>query len=208
MSTLAAARADNFYYPPEWTPEQGSLNKFNNSHGALGKRANKISEGILVIRFEMPYNCWCLGCNNHIGKGVRYNAEKKKAGAYFTTPIWEFSMKCHLCDTLLVIRTDPKGRDYEFVSGVRRKVEEFEPEDNELPALATDETRLLMEKDPLFKMEHAETDKRRAKSAKDAMLGARILLYCFCTSFSLICLHPLRFPAAYRVCSVLSFMKK
>ena len=27
MSTLAAARADNFYYPPEWDPSKGSLNK-------------------------------------------------------------------------------------------------------------------------------------------------------------------------------------
>ncbi|KAK9082068.1 hypothetical protein Syun_031467 [Stephania yunnanensis] len=29
LSSLAAARADNFYYPPEWTPKQGSLNKFH-----------------------------------------------------------------------------------------------------------------------------------------------------------------------------------
>lgn len=29
MSSLAAARADNFYYPPEWTPKQGGLNKYH-----------------------------------------------------------------------------------------------------------------------------------------------------------------------------------
>lgn len=28
MSSLAAARADNFYYPPEWDPSKGGLNKF------------------------------------------------------------------------------------------------------------------------------------------------------------------------------------
>lgn len=27
MSTLAAARADNFYYPPGWDPSKGNLNK-------------------------------------------------------------------------------------------------------------------------------------------------------------------------------------
>ncbi len=27
MSSLAAARADNFYYPPEWEPSKGGLNK-------------------------------------------------------------------------------------------------------------------------------------------------------------------------------------
>ena len=51
MSSLAAARADNFYYPPEWTPEAGSLNKFAGvPPGHLGKRAKKMDQGILVIR--------------------------------------------------------------------------------------------------------------------------------------------------------------
>jgi hypothetical protein len=27
MSSLAAARADNFYYPPDFDPKKGSLNK-------------------------------------------------------------------------------------------------------------------------------------------------------------------------------------
>lgn len=60
------------------------------------------------FRFEMPFNVWCLGCNNHVGMGVRYNAEKKKIGMYYTTPLYEFRMKCHLCDNYFVIRTDPK----------------------------------------------------------------------------------------------------
>ena len=51
MSSLAAARADNIYYPPEWTPEAGSLNKFAGvPPGHLGKRAKKMDQGILVIR--------------------------------------------------------------------------------------------------------------------------------------------------------------
>lgn len=58
-------------------------------------------------RFEMPYNIWCDGCNNHIGMGVRYNAEKSKIGNYYTTPIYQFRMKCHLCDNHFEIKTDP-----------------------------------------------------------------------------------------------------
>lgn len=50
QSTLAAARADNFYYPPEWEPKKGGLNKFNGQH-ALRERAKKIDQGILVIRY-------------------------------------------------------------------------------------------------------------------------------------------------------------
>ena len=47
-------------------------------------------------------------CNNHIGMGVRYNAEKKKIGAYYSTPIFSFRCKCHLCDGWFEIQTDPK----------------------------------------------------------------------------------------------------
>ena len=35
MSTLAAARADNFYYPPEWEPSKGGLNKVRLRSGSL-----------------------------------------------------------------------------------------------------------------------------------------------------------------------------
>ncbi len=127
MSSLAAARADNFYYPPQYDPSKGSLNKvsfilhirtcafcfrtseklvdsickvgrrqanlsasphrqssqrmcanaqFNGQH-PLRDRAKKLGEGILIIRFEMPFNVWCGKCNHLIGKGVRFNAEKK-----------------------------------------------------------------------------------------------------------------------------------
>ena len=65
----------------------------------------------LSIRFEMPYNIWCNTCGNHIGMGVRYNAEKTKIGNYFTTPILQFRMKCHLCVGYIEIKTDPKVSD-------------------------------------------------------------------------------------------------
>jgi coiled-coil domain-containing protein 130 len=51
MSSLAAARADNFYYGPDYRPEDGSLNKARGAPpGNLGKRAKKMDQGILVIR--------------------------------------------------------------------------------------------------------------------------------------------------------------
>ncbi|KAI4979682.1 hypothetical protein ZWY2020_016435 [Hordeum vulgare] len=48
MSTLAAARADNFYYPPEWSPRKGGLNKLHGRH-ALRERARMLDLGILII---------------------------------------------------------------------------------------------------------------------------------------------------------------
>uniref|UniRef100_A0A0D6R801 Coiled-coil domain-containing protein 130 n=1 Tax=Araucaria cunninghamii TaxID=56994 RepID=A0A0D6R801_ARACU len=120
MSSLAAARADNFYYPPEWTPEQGSLNKFHGQH-ALRERAKKIDQGILIIRFEMPFNIWCGGCQSMIAKGVRFNAEKKQVGNYYSTKIWSFTMKAPCCKQEIVIQTDPKNCLYTIISGAEQK---------------------------------------------------------------------------------------
>ncbi|PNJ13342.1 CCDC130 isoform 9, partial [Pongo abelii] len=105
-------------------------NRYHNSH-PLRERARKLSQGILIIRFEMPYNIWCDGCKNHIGMGVRYNAEKKKVGNYYTTPIYRFRMKCHLCVNYIEMQTDPANCDYVIVSGAQRKEERWDMADNE-----------------------------------------------------------------------------
>ncbi|MBA0563432.1 hypothetical protein Golob_008411 [Gossypium lobatum] len=138
MSSLAAARADNFYYPPEWDPSQGSLNKFHGQH-ALRERARKIDQGILIIRFEMPFNIWCGGCNSMIAKGVRFNAEKKQVGNYYSTKIWSFTMKSACCKHEIVIQTDPKNCEYVIISGAQRKTEVFDVEDAETLELPADE---------------------------------------------------------------------
>jgi len=84
--------------------------------------------------------------------GVRYNAEKKKVGNYYSTPIFSFRCKCHLCDGWFEIQTDPKVRNqsmlmytllilfffflydkntrYVVVSGARQKDEDWNPEEN------------------------------------------------------------------------------
>ena len=58
----------NKYYPPDFDPKKhGNLNAYHGTH-ALRERARKLkTEGILIIRFEMPYNIWCDGCKAHIG---------------------------------------------------------------------------------------------------------------------------------------------
>ena len=120
MSSLAAARADSFYYPPDHDPQQdGSLAR---ASGAKGKNQYE-QKGL--IRFELPYDGWCEGCGRHLGKGVRFNAKKEACGRYHTTTLWQFTMKCPSCPQAFVIRTDPERRDYAFVAGVRRKREDY-----------------------------------------------------------------------------------
>lgn len=161
----------NMYYPPEWTPEKGSLDKFHGRH-PLGYRARKISKGILIVRFEMPFNIWCLGCHRHIGMGVRFNAEKKAVGHYFTTKIYSFRMCCPSCSQTIEIRTDPEHRDYAVVAGGRRKNENWEtgPEINGAVKVLMDEREKVAAKsDILLNLERKEDDRQKGLADKKAL---------------------------------------
>nr|XP_002129211.1 coiled-coil domain-containing protein 130 [Ciona intestinalis] len=155
----------NKYYPPDFDyKKHGSLDRYHNSH-PLRERARKLkSEGILIIRFEMPYNIWCEGCNSHIGMGVRYNAEKKKIGNYYSTIIYKFRMKCHLCPQHFEIQTDPANCDYKILSGARRKEERWDAKANEQIEMTDHAVKKQLLTDPMFKLEHGVKDKRKLES--------------------------------------------
>jgi coiled-coil domain-containing protein 130 len=102
------------YVPPdlEGTTSGNRLNK-KRAPGALR------SDGTQTVRFEMPFAVWCHACKPHaiIGQGVRFNAEKKKIGAYHSTPIWQFKLKHAACGGFIEIKTDPKETAYVVVAG-------------------------------------------------------------------------------------------
>lgn len=168
---MGERKGTNLYYPPDYDPRAGGLNKFLGTH-ALRERARKLHMGILIIRFEMPYNIWCDGCGNHIGMGVRYNAEKKKIGMYFSTPLYQFRMKCHLCDNHFEIKTDPANLDYVIVSGARRQENRWDPKQNEQVVPETKEVSHRLYDDAMYKLEHGMEDKKVAKSRDSALEGA------------------------------------
>ncbi|KAI5637633.1 hypothetical protein NE865_09616 [Phthorimaea operculella] len=162
---MGERKGQNHYYPPDYDPKVGGLNKFLGTH-ALRERARKLHMGILIIRFEMPYNIWCDGCNNHIGMGVRYNAEKTKVGMYYSTPVYQFRMKCHLCDNHFEIKTDPGNLDYVIVSGARRQENRWDPTENGQIVPETKETQKRMFDDAMFRLEHKTGDEDAAKQDK------------------------------------------
>ncbi|KAL8715755.1 MAG: hypothetical protein Q9220_000422 [cf. Caloplaca sp. 1 TL-2023] len=83
----------------------------------------KAGQGILTVRFEMPFPIWCTTCPKPtiIGQGVRFNAEKKKVGNYYSTPVLSFRMKHVACGGWIEIRTDPKNTAYVVHEGAKKR---------------------------------------------------------------------------------------
>jgi coiled-coil domain-containing protein 130 len=172
MSSLAAARADNFYQPPEWDPQRESRNGFQARGKAkwqahpLRERAKKLhTEGILVTRFEIPFDIWCSGCSSHIAKGVRFNADKTHAGKYLSSTIWAFRLKCPQCKRAIELRTDPRAGDFEVTEGARRKEEGYTEADAEVERIDAPEERARRAADPFRSLEHRTASEHRAHSA-------------------------------------------
>jgi len=164
MSSLAAARADNFYFPPDWRPEYGSISKYQGSKGA-----NQYEQSG-IIRFEMPFDGWCLQCKRHVSKGTRFNAKKEQDGKYLSTKIWSFHTKCASCDQKFIIRTNPKDRTYDFVEGLRQMEQEFTPDfDDSIILATTDEQRLLFASNPIARLEHDGEDRKKVLTINERL---------------------------------------
>ncbi|KAJ5700905.1 hypothetical protein N7493_011951 [Penicillium malachiteum] len=162
------------YVPPD---QEGlvSANKLAGKH-PLGARARHLhTTGALIVRFEMPFAVWCTTCKPHetiIGQGVRFNAEKKKIGNYYSTPIYSFRMKHTVCGGWIEIRTDPQNTAYVVHQGGRKRDtgddKELQPGEIALrmPGLDPDPA----EKDPFAKIEGKVEDKMRANTEAGRIL--------------------------------------
>ncbi|KAF4630666.1 hypothetical protein G7Y89_g7473 [Cudoniella acicularis] len=151
-------------------PDQEGLISGNKLHGkhALGARANKISQGILTVRFEMPYPIWCTHCPKPtiIGQGVRFNAEKKKVGSYYSSPIYSFRMKHVACGGWIEIRTDPKNTAYVVMEGARKRdLGEDKVEEGDIKIM-TDEEREALRNNAFAALEGKVEDKKRLEHSK------------------------------------------
>ncbi|OAL52622.1 DUF572-domain-containing protein [Pyrenochaeta sp. DS3sAY3a] len=159
------------YYPPDASNPPA----FNTNSHPLGKRASKISQGILVVRFELPFAVWCDHCKPTalIGQGVRFNAEKKKIGKYYSTPIWSFRMKHSACGGWWEIHTDPQNTEYVVVEGAHRRdygpTRTGDEEDGELKML-TQEERDKRREDIFASLEGRLEEKAAEKNQKDRVV--------------------------------------
>lgn len=132
----------------------------------------------------MPFHVRCTGCDNHIGKGVRFNAEKKAVGRYLSTKIWSFRMMCHCEDNtwrtdrtrnphFIEIHTDPKNAEYVVVEGAEKVPEPKHEEAIELgvEALTDPEEAAKRAADPFHMLEATQPQRSQKRSARSAGIG-------------------------------------
>lgn len=177
MSTLSAARADNFYFPKDFDPSvHKSIHHYNKvkkeeKHGArnFGVPKNTTSnpkddDGTSKVRFETPFHVRCEICKQQIAKGVRFNANKKCVGKFHTTKIWEFTMNCK-CGNKVKCRTDPETTDYKYVQGAIRI---FQTENATDGVVIDMKLEAEMKKNPFLKLDnmniHNYEDKGKFKT--------------------------------------------
>ncbi|KAL9047072.1 MAG: hypothetical protein Q9214_000264 [Letrouitia sp. 1 TL-2023] len=135
---------------------------------ALGSRARKAGQGILTVRFEMPFAIWCTTCPKSaiIGQGVRFNAEKKKVGNYHSTPIYSFRMKHNVCGGWIEIRTDPKNTAYVVIEGAKKRDTGDDRVREGDFVIRTEEEREQMQRDAFATLENKVEDKRQQVTDK------------------------------------------
>lgn len=143
-----------------------SANAASGKGHALGSRARKIGQGILTVRFEMPFAVWCGSCPQPalIAQGVRFNAEKKKVGMYHSTPVWAFRIKHAACGGWLEIRTDPKNAEYVVhEGGKRRDYGELRDKEGVLGEILTEEERERRRNDAFAAFEGKVEEKEKGR---------------------------------------------
>lgn len=123
----------------------------------------------------MPFAIWCTTCKPHetiIGQGVRFNAEKKKIGNYYSTPIYSFRMKHTACGGWIEIRTDPENTAYVVHEGARKRDtgDDREIQPGEIAIRLPGDSQDPAEKDPFAKLEGKTEDKRRSQSESGRIL--------------------------------------
>ena len=158
------------YVPPdiEGTKLSGNALHRRRAPGTANARGSQ------TVRFEMPFAVWCAHCPRPtlIPQGVRFNADKSRDGAYYSTPIWRFRLRHADCGGEIVMRTDPKNTAYEVVSGGKKRDHGPEEERQEGGApILTDTEREELRKNAFAKLERTIDDREQLRQAGERIEG-------------------------------------
>ncbi|KAF3347361.1 hypothetical protein VdG2_04451 [Verticillium dahliae VDG2] len=154
------------YVPPDL---EGTVSG-NALHAKLPPGRSAAKPGVQTVRFEMPFAIWCSTCPKPtiIGQGVRFNAEKRRTGAYHSTPIWTFRMRHAACGGTIEVATDPQNTAY--ADATRAALVEFGDHDDDDGDDAGKRAHRTLAK-PLFVKAHGGGRREENKIKKSAAGG-------------------------------------
>jgi len=151
----------NKYYPPDFDPKK--LPKLS-----LARNFQ------CVIRTMAPFTMRCLTCGNYIYRGKKFNARKEMAEGeeYLGIKVHRFYIRCPVCLTEIIFKTDPKNTDYVVETGAFRTLQAEH-------LAQMEEERLIQEKEedeannPMLALENRTKESRREMDVIDALEDIR-----------------------------------
>lgn len=98
----------NKYYPPNFDP-------------SLIPRNKKPKTKQITIRTMLPFTIQCSKCAEYMYAGRKFNARKEEALdlTYLTIKIWRFYIRCTMCSSEVIFRTDPQHGGYVCEAGAK-----------------------------------------------------------------------------------------
>jgi hypothetical protein len=116
---MSERKSVNKYYPPNFDPRKVPPVERKNDY----KDPNK---GVtFTVRLMSPFSMQCISCGEFIYKGRKFNARKEVVLGqdYLGIKLHRFNIRCPVCASEIVFRTDPKTDDYVCEKGAKRNSE-------------------------------------------------------------------------------------
>jgi len=126
-SSLGAnEKVESSYYSPDFDPKKIPKRHQQDRRRWTQKkdeRANFEISNHMQIRTMAPFNIRCSQCGTYTNKGtkIQANVDRMPGMVYLERiTIWRFHVRCPVCRSVIVFRTDPENQDYDIVSGGTR----------------------------------------------------------------------------------------
>jgi hypothetical protein len=169
---MSERKSINKYYPPNFDPRkvppvQRKLDNRDPSRGVT-----------FTVRLMSPFSMQCLSCGEFIHKGRKFNARKETVVGqdYLGIKLHRFNIRCPVCASEIVFRTDPKTDDYVCEKGAKRNSEPWRDRVREKEA-RSERLKRLEElggaDDPLRELERKAYDAKKEIEVSESLDNLR-----------------------------------
>jgi hypothetical protein len=154
---MAERKVLNKYIPPNFDPNNQSTIK-------RGKVRQK------KVRLMAPFSMQCNTCGEFIYKGKKFNARKERAIGedFLGLQIFRFYIRCPVCASEIMFKTDLENTDYVCERGATRNYEPWRDETKAFQEMKEDREK-TEEYNPMLALENRTLDSKREMDILDAL---------------------------------------